>query len=63
MLLDRLTKSPFLNSLFGEAAAGEADHGPFDHGFVVLGQAFVVAGAAVVPGDPGEAAFDDPPSG
>lgn len=52
-----------LVNLFGEAFAGDADHAPVDHGFVMLGQAFVVAGAAAVSGDPGQGAFDDSASG
>ncbi|HEU0086247.1 MAG TPA: hypothetical protein VFQ77_01090 [Pseudonocardiaceae bacterium] len=48
----RSPQSLFLN-LFGEASVGDADHAPADHSFVVGGQAFVVADAAAVAGDPG----------
>src|SRR5437762_11231647 len=34
-----------------------------DGRFVVVGEAFVVAGAAPTTGDPGEGAFDDPAAG
>jgi hypothetical protein len=47
----------------GEAAGHEGDHGPVDHGFVVGGEAFVVAGAASVASDPGQGPLDHPPAG
>src|SRR6059058_1982764 len=47
----------------GQAAGHEGDHGPVDGGFVVGGEAFVVAGAAAVAGDPGQRPFDHPAAG
>jgi hypothetical protein len=44
----------------GGAAAHVEGGGEVDDGFVVFGEAFVVAGAAAASGDPGEGAFDDP---
>src|SRR6185437_5477338 len=47
----------------GQAACHEDGHGPVDVGFVVGGQAFVVAGAAAVAGDPCQGALDHPAAG
>jgi GNAT superfamily N-acetyltransferase len=47
----------------GQAACHEDGHGPVDVGFVVGGQAFVVAGAAAVAGDPCQDALDHPAAG
>ena len=47
----------------GEAAGHDDDHGPVNAGFVVSGQAFVVADGAAVAGDPGQCPLCDPPAG
>src|SRR5437764_4475122 len=47
----------------GEPTGHEGDHAPQVHGFVVGGEAFVVAGAAAVAGDPGQGPLDDPAAG
>src|SRR5215469_1387281 len=47
----------------GQAAGHDGDHGPVDGGFVVGGEAFVVACAAAVAGDPGQGPLDHPAAG
>src|ERR1700730_9620362 len=54
----------FLDSLgAGEAAGHDGDHGPGDHGFVVAGEALVVAGATAGCGDPRQGALHHPAAG
>src|SRR5262245_1755888 len=50
-------------AIASEAAGHAGDHGPVDGGFVASGEAFVVAGAATVAGDPGQGSFHHPPAG
>src|SRR5215469_831590 len=47
----------------GEPSGHGDRHRPVHDGFVVPGQAFVVADGAAAPGDPGQGSLDDPAAG
>src|SRR5260370_42481477 len=67
-LRSRLNRLParrgtFLAVLPGQTSGHDGDHGPVHHGFVVLGQAFVVADGAAAEGDRGQGPADGPAAG